>query len=187
VGYEAMMGGGTSNPPYRYDVSIGQGTGGSAFYSIAARYEIVERDCLYENKRLCWLNKLGGYDYFNFSKNSNRTSQTSRTEWTKQLDWNYTTGARSGSTLATQQQNTWTATTDWLEEWEISGIEDLISSPDVYVIEETAWVGSTAPTVTLYPVQITDTSFVRGNSLRRELFSLTINYKMAYKETVQSI
>lgn len=187
VGFNNIMAGmiPTTAPAY-YDVSIGQGTGGSAYYSIAARYQIVERDCLYENKRICWLNRLGGYDYFNFSKNSNRTSQTSRTEWAKQLDWNYATGARSGSTLSTTVQNTWTATTDWLEEWEIAGIEELISSPDVYEVVETVNLAGTTDTV-LYPIVITDTSFVRGNSLRRDLFSLTINYKMANKERVQNI
>lgn len=157
--------------------------------SIAAKYEIVERDCIYENVRLCWLNKLGGYDYFNFSKETTKTITTDKKEWTKQLDYNYnfTTGPRQQNVYAMDSQETYSATSDWLTDTEYQMLEDLFTSPDVFVLEETPWIGGTAATIKKLPVIITDSSFKQKTQRREQVFNVTINYKLSHKQNIQSI
>jgi len=156
--------------------------------SAEARYEIAERDCKYENYRLCWLNKMGGYDYFNFSKEHDRTVAIDRKEWQQQLDWNYTwqSGARQTSTFNVNASEDYSINTDWLSENELRMLQDLITSPDVYLLEETPWSGSTAAVINKIPIVITDTTF-KEKTLRREMvFSLTVKYKLSHKLSIQT-
>lgn len=156
--------------------------------SAEAKYEIVERDCNYDNVRICWLNKMGGYDYFNFSKEKSKTINVARKEWEKQLDWNYnyTTGARQTNVYNTDASETFTANTDWLSDTEWYMLQDLFTSPDVYVLDETPWSGSTAAVVRKIPIIITDSSFKEKTQKREQVFNLTINYKPSYKLNIQT-
>jgi len=174
-----------------YDVSYGNPTYAANFWSIAARYKVVQRDCLYTNVRFCWLNKLGGYDYFNFSKENNKTTQIVRTEFQKQLAWNYSIGDRSQTVLSTDVTETYTANTDWVTDYEYKFLEGLINSADVFVIEETPWIhvgGSyVPPTLKKIPVIITDTSFQSKSYLRDKLFNMVIKYKKSHKPNIQNM
>jgi hypothetical protein len=152
-----------------YTVSLGQGNAGpSNQHGIYAKYEIVDRKCQEFNTRLCWLNKRGGYDYFNFEALGERNVDIERREWTKQQPWNTTISDRSHSVFSTSAQETYTAVSDYLNDIEYNFLEDLIYSEDVYVIQEDG---------TKIPIVVTDTRFQTMN-LRRDIMKImTIAYK----------
>jgi hypothetical protein len=171
-----------------YTVAMENTTDSQWWPSAEARYEIVERDCTYDNVRICWLNKMGGYDYFNFSKERSKTINVARKEWEKQLDWNYnyTTGARQANVYNTDASEVFTANTDWLNDVEYFMLQDLFTSPDVFVLEETPWSGTTPATVKKIPIIITDSSFKEKTQRREQVFNLTISYKPSYKLNIQT-
>lgn len=151
-----------------YTIQLGYGNAGpSNYHGIAAKYEIVDRDCYIENTRICWLNRLGGYDYFNFAKKTTRTVNINRKEWTKNLPYNATISDRSKSVLSTTASETFEATTDNLTYEEYLFLEELITSPDAYVVKEDG---------TLLPIVITSDNYVTPDPLS-EPGQLTLEYK----------
>jgi hypothetical protein len=106
--------------------------------SNAYLYELDSCDTNYTPYELHWLNRWGGFNSFVFDGKSNQTTQINKT-FAK-----YSPDRVSGSTLVykTSAQRTRafnTATSEsynlnsrLLEDFEVSGLEDLISSPEVY-------------------------------------------------------
>lgn len=164
------VGGTPSFPTAKYyTVQLGRGNAGPTNqHGIAAKYQIVDRQCNDFNVRLCWLNSKGGYDYFNFEQLGERKVNVSRTEWTKQQPWNATISDRSHSVFNTSAQETYTAVTDYLNDYEYNFLEDLIYSDDVYIVKEDG---------TLIPIVVTDTEFSEMNIYRDSMKIMTINYK----------
>lgn len=158
--------------------------------SIAAAYEIVDRDCAFpeDNVRLVWLNRLGGYDYFNFSKGLTETTNVQRKEWTRQLQWNYSMidGARQATTYSIDAQETYTVSTDWIDLNTQEMLKEIIGSQDVYWIIETPWSGSTPATIRKIPIIITDTSY-KSKTARDMIFNMTISFKLSHKQNIQSL
>jgi hypothetical protein len=163
----------------------------NTFYpSISAAYEIVDRDCAFpeDNVRLVWLNRLGGYDYWNFSKGLSETVNYQKNEWVKQLPWNYSMidGARQATTYSIDAQETYTVSTDWIDLNTQEMVKEIVGSPDVYWLIETPWSGSTPATVRKVPIIITDTSY-KSKTARDMIFNMTINFKLSHKQNIQSL
>jgi hypothetical protein len=172
-----------------YTVGITRSSGSPADHiSGEARYEIAERDCRFENYRLCWLNKMGGYDYFNFSKEHENSMDVQRKEWNQQLAWNYTwqSGARETSIYNVDASETVTINTDWLTDVEYAMLQDLFTSPDVYLLEETPWIGSTPAVINKQPIVIVDTAFRQKTQRREMVFNLTVKFKYSHKLSIQT-
>ncbi len=184
-GYSSTIGGTPIEDIRYYDVSVGSGLSG---WSIKARYEIVPQDCVYENVRICWLNRLGGYEYFNFSKEHTKSTNIVRKEFTKQLAHDYTKGDRQQTILSVDVNETYTANTDWLFDWEYNYLEELLTSPDVYILTETLYIASsphTPGTVQKRPIIITDTAWKSKTQLKDRVYNLTIQYKYSHKPNIQ--
>jgi hypothetical protein len=106
--------------------------------SNAYLYELDDCETNYTPYELHWLNRWGGFDSFVFDCKSNQTTEVNKT-FAK-----YSPDRVSGSTLVytTQAQRTRafnTATSEsyslnsrLLQDFEVSGLEDLVTSPEVY-------------------------------------------------------
>ena len=114
--------------------------------SNAYLYELDECDTNYTHYELHWLNRWGGFDSFVFDGKSNQNTQVQKT-FAK-----YSPDRVSGSTLVykTSAQRTRafnTATSEsyslnsrLLQDFEVSGLEDLVTSPEVYWNSEAGFV-----------------------------------------------
>jgi hypothetical protein len=148
---------------------------GSTPYTVNAiyKYQIVNNCSRYPNVRIQFMNRVGGYDYWNFNYDSKWTIEVkNRTLFTKQLDYNYQIGDRGRTILNTDANIMYTANTDWINEYDYNYLQELITSNDVFVIDE----------INGYklPINIEDTSYVQKTVLRDKLFNLTITYRNAY-------
>jgi hypothetical protein len=135
-------------------------------------YSVVNNCSRYPNVRIMFQNRVGGYDYWNFNYDSKWTININRTLYTKQLDYNYKIGDRGRTILNIDANEMYSASTDWISEGDYYYLQELITSSDVFVIDE----------VNNYklPINIEDTSYVQKTALRDRLFNLTINYKYSY-------
>lgn len=140
-------------------------------------FEIVANCLPYENFRIVFLNRVGGYEYFDFKMNSKKTTQIERTEYGKILDYNYSMGDRGRDILAAKATENFEISTDWVSQLEIEWLEQLVTSPDVYVIRNNE----------LHPIIVTDTTYETKNVFRDQIFNLTLNFKYAYNINLQNL
>jgi hypothetical protein len=141
-------------------------------YILSKTYSIVNNCSVFNNIRIQFLTRDGGYDYWNFNYDSKYTLSINRTEYDRSLKWNYNMGDRGRSIMNVQGVELWTANTDWISESDYHYLQELITSQDVYIIDEL--------TNLKYPINIEDTKYDLKTKLREKLFILTITYKYAY-------
>jgi hypothetical protein len=162
------------NNVYRYDLSIWRTSQFSEYI-----YREIDRSCsLYEDVRVVFLNRMGGYDYWTFDKDNKKTVNINRTEYKKVLRPVYSFSERGQTTLSQDVQHTFSLNSNWISESDYAYLEELISSPNVYIVRY--FDGA------LIPINITDTSYSVKTQLRDKLFNLTINYKLSYGINIQN-
>ena len=99
----------------------------------------VDRTCnRYKRFRLWWLNKLGGFDSFTFTLNHKRSVNINRSTMSRPLPSSYTVGDRGDSVVTLNASETYTITSGYMSEEESLWIEDLWTSPEVYMLATTA-------------------------------------------------
>ena len=110
--------------------------------------DIVE-DCyssLYPRARVCWLNSLGGRDYWNFTMKAEETvNTTGQTFYQTEVDWSATTpvvlsndttqnwlkgGIRSYNKAVKRK---WTITSDFLTQDQVEFLKGIVMSPQTWV------------------------------------------------------
>jgi hypothetical protein len=149
---------------------------GSDFYLV--RRHIKSNSSVYPNVRLMFLNRLGGWDYYNFDYDSKYSTTINRTSYQKTLDWNYNIGDRGSSVLAIQANTQVIANTDWITEYDYNYLQELFTSPNVFVIDEV--------TLVKIPIVIVDTTWTQETLLRDKIFNCSITYQYAYDINLQS-
>lgn len=146
----------------------------------------INCECTWETPyRLCFLNSVGGYDFFNFNWNSKKTSSYEKSYF-KRKAWNWdgtavsygshNRGKVQYSTIGTDRLQ---LTSGWITEEESTWLEELISSPDVYIIDNTTGV--------LTAVTVTDTQYDYKTLEYDQLFNLTVNLEFAHNRYRQSL
>lgn len=148
-------------------------------------YKIDTQCSIYDKMRLCFLNRLGGWDYFNFTLDSKKSVSITRTEYNKILDWNYSVGDRGKTILAQKAEEKWTITSNWITEKDSIWLEELLTSPEVYILGNDDPLGGAANGYKL-PIIITDNSYEVKTALRNQVFNLIVNYKYAYDINLQN-
>lgn len=118
-----------------YFVTI-KSTGGSSLSEIR-KYKIDKTCTNYTKQRLVFLNRAGGWDYFNFTLDSKKSVTISRTEYEKILDWNYNIGDRGKSILAQKAESKMTLNSNWITENDSIWLEELLTSPEVFLMPTT--------------------------------------------------
>lgn len=154
---------------------------------------IVDNCSPYELVRLAWLNKYGGYDFFNFNMMSKMSSSINRTEYKKTLPYDYNVsnylGNRQNVYLNTVSQENYTINTDWVSESEYSLLQELVESPEVYIVNGLTYSGAgniflvsvqPLPNPQITPIMITNTTYDRKKTINDYMFNMTITYKKAY-------
>lgn len=131
----------------------------------------------FPNVRVAYMNRLGSYEYINFNYDSKKTANISRTEYKQVLPWNYTIGMRGSTVLSQKVEESFTLNTNWMSEYDYTYFSDILTSPDVYIIDDNGYK---------YPILITDSSYDYKTHLREKLFNLSISVKNAYQVNLQN-
>lgn len=157
-----------------YKISIYLGTGGaSQLISDIFNYQIIP-DCRpYDVIRLGFLNKLGGFDYWNFNLVSRYTSNIDRTQINRAFLKNDSKILKRGrDVIYSKAVENWTINSDFLSDDQALFIRELVESSDVYMFSQDNQMAM--------PVVITDSNWQFKSGLLDGYVQYTINFVKAY-------
>jgi len=148
----------------------------------------------YESIRLCWLNQWGVWDYYTFIQKSVRSISTKGSTY-EQLagSWNeavyrvdsYKGGKKAFRVNATEKI---TMNSDFVSESENDMFEELINSPEVYILEGYQTDGSfSALNQYVKPVRLTTSSFTRKTVANDKLIQYTFEVEKSKTLRTQSV
>ena len=148
----------------------------------------------YEPIRLCWLNQWGCWDYYTFTKKSTKTFTTQGTTY-DQLGgtWNeshYRIDSFKGGkkTFRVNTTEKIQINTDFLIEEENVMFEELINSPEVYILKEyEADASNSALNQYVTPTRIITTTQTRKTVANDKLIQYTFEIEKSKKLRTQSI
>lgn len=145
------------------------------------QYTINSPCSKYTSYRLHFLNKLGGYDSFTFFKQNTFTSDIKRDNFKANLgaygatSYTYTAQQRAITQFNTKIKDTISVNSDWVSEAQMLWLEELLTSPDVYVEKNGG----------LVPINLTDSSHERKLQVNKHLFNLKISFQYSYERQRQ--
>ena len=114
--------------------------------SNAYLYELDDCDTNYTPFELHWLNRWGGFDSFVFDGKSNQTTEINKTfakyspDRVSGTSLNYSTSAQRMRAFNTSTSESYSLNSRLLQDFESVGLEDLVSSPEVYWRSEAGFV-----------------------------------------------
>jgi hypothetical protein len=148
----------------------------------------------YESIRLTWLNQWGCWDYYTFNKKSTRSISTSGSTYTQMRGtWNYGTyqlhGYKGGKkAFRVNAVEKIKMNTDFVSEAEGPWFEELINSPEVYILN--GFQDDFAePLLNTYvtPVRLTTSSYTKKTVANDKLMQYTFEVEKAKTLRTQSI
>ena len=150
----------------------------------------------YEAVRLTWLNQWGTWDYYTFTMKSTRTISTKRIPYTQQGGtWNESTfkikgwkGGKKNFRVNTTEKIK--LNTDFVTEDEGVWFEELINSPEVYIVNEYVFERSPYDTITnkyIEPVTLTTSSYVKKTIANDKLMQYTFEIEKSKMQRTQAI
>jgi len=141
-------------------------------------YNIVDADCKYPTYRLHYMNALGAFDSVNFTKISRKSVDIKKEKFksipnglTSATAYGYSKSALIDRTFYTELGDSVKISTDWLSDATFAQLEELVTSPRIYVHDATH--GEVA-------VTIASSSFDIKTSLNDKLIRLELNINYGY-------
>lgn len=121
---------------YEINISLGDSGGPIQLISKTYSYSIISNCRPYDVIRLAFLNKLGGFDYWNFNLVSKYTSNISRTQIMRYFNKNISTFLKRGrDVIYSKAVENWTINSDFLTDDQAIFIRELVESSDIYIID----------------------------------------------------
>lgn len=168
-----------------YDVSFTETPAINGRITEVKTYSIIPDSCReFEVVRLTFLNKLGGYDYWNFTLVSKYKSNIERTTIREKMDYDYQMGDRGEKITGDSIEEEWEINTDWLTDDEAIFMRELVESPDVYlVMQDGKDLSGTLNRSGNYviPIIITSNSYDYKSTLNDTQIQYTIKFVKSYK------
>lgn len=124
-----------SSSVYYYTVKLLDSLGFSL--SELKTFYINTRCTKFKEYRLWWLNRLGGYDSYTFNLFASRKIDSTQNTYTKILGPDYSEGDRGEVTINIDALESYTFNIDRLRKDEASWLEELYTSPEIYVVDST--------------------------------------------------
>jgi len=129
----------------KYTVKFADTSGGTGSYdSSTYTYNIVDADCNYQTYRLHFLNELGAFESYNFTKLSRKSNEINRSEYkgisgalTSASAFGYSKSDRLRKTSFTSTSEMIKLKSDWLSDAESLWLQQLITSPEIYIDDAT--------------------------------------------------
>lgn len=141
-------------------------------------FTVVDKCSKYENIKLFFLDRLGSYIPLNFDRVSKDNVTNERSNYKQNYGnydsvanaWGYTTHARGTTTYDIVTTESITCTSDWLDDEQVELMHILLTSPDVYYIDEAGVYRA---------VTITTNSFEKKKRVSEKLLNYTITFEYA--------
>lgn len=165
-----------------YTVAIAQFNGGTT--GSVKTFVISDACTKYSTYRLHFLNKWGGFDSFTFIKLSRKTSSLRRETYKRNIGnltpvtgaYSYNKYDRQDLVYDTSIKDVVSVFSDWLSEGESTWLDELISSPVVYLDDATHG---------LVAVNITNSSYEERKAVNDKIFNLQITFEYTYNRKRQ--
>ena len=148
-------------------------------------FDIIDNDCKgYETIRLAWLNRLGAWDYYCFTKKSTKNVKVRKKLHRKTIgNWadnpatgyTYSQYERGNGVVAVSALEQFEANTDFISEQEAIYLESLFTSPNVYMIDADD----------VMPVIVNDTGYTKQSLANDQLMQYSISIEKAHKLVIQ--
>jgi len=147
----------------------------------AQRYNILEEPCNdYPHIQFAWLNSLGFRDQFTFTKRNEKVINTKSNEFLKEsADYNSSSysvdlQSRGYTTYSQTITETWTATTDYINDQQAELLESMFKSAQINARFSTGayanqWV----------PVKIARSKYTQKTNRKDRLFQYTVTFTIA--------
>jgi len=135
----------------------------------------------YDPVDIVWLNRIGGFDTFRFYGSKEETIKINRTTYKRaygtwgEASYTYGTYERGTTNIKTDITQEGEIMSDFLEIDTVNWLEELLTSPQVFIIESSDKVR---------PINITDSNFkrqLRGNTKLRQ-----VSFKYQYSELIRT-
>lgn len=160
---------------YQLADPIGDPTGYSAISE--TRTFLIDQECTkYEPIRFQFLNALGQFDFFTATLLSRENININRTTYQKSLPYNYEVGDRGKTVLSLEGQQTYTVTSNWVDEDTCTWLMELFLSQEVYVLNDDG---------SLTPIIIDNTSVENKKRVNDGLLNYTFNFSKAITKNTQ--
>ena len=148
----------------------------------------------FEPIRLCWLNQWGAWDYYTFTMKSSKMISTKGSTY-QQLEgsWNdsayridsFRGGKKAFRVNATEKI---TMNTDFVNESETAWFEELINSPEVYILEDFQDdTVTSALNKYVTPVRLTTSSYTRKTIANDKIMQYTFEVEKSKTLRTQSV
>ena len=141
-------------------------------------YNIQDADCKYTNYRLHFLNELGGFDAFNFTKLSRTETDINRMQYkapigalTSSSTFGYSKMDRGDRQYFISTKETIKIKSDWLTDLEYTMLKELVESPEIYLDD---------PVHGLVSVTCSASRFDSKTVLTDKLFNLELDVKYSF-------
>ncbi len=162
------------NTDISYDITLIDAS--MSFTSESILY-IIDKSCnKYNTVRLQFLNRLGGWDYFNFNLLSRKTVNITRNTYKKVLPYNYSIGNRQTTIIDMDGTFNYELNSDWIGDATSTWLEELITSNEIYMIDSNG---------NARPVQMVEGSQEIKKQINDKLFNYTYNFTSSYEINTQ--
>lgn len=158
--------------------TVGFQNASSGVIAASVTYNIQDADCKYTNYRLHFLNELGGFDAFNFTKLSRIETDINKMQYkapigalTSASAFGYAKKDRGDRQYFISSKDTIKVKSDWLTDLEYTMLKELVESPEIYHDD---------PVHGLVSVTCTATKFDSKTILNDKLFNLEIEVKYSF-------
>lgn len=147
---------------------------------LASRTFSLDTECSqYPTVRLHWMNKLGGFDSFNFNKNTINAMEIERKQFKAPLPIGYSKQDRLKTNYNTTINDKISINSDWITEAESELLEELATSPVIYLERSVS---------SFVAVNITNTSYeIKTFLTDRKMFNVTFDIEYTYSRYRQSL
>ncbi len=133
----------------------------------------------YETVRLHWLNKLGGFEAYNFNKSSKKSENINRKQFKSPLQIGYSTSERLKTNYNTTIGDSIQVNSDWISDELAEYFEQLMTSPVIY-LERSA--------TDLIAVNITNTNYQTKKFMdNRQMFNISFDIEYTYNRYRQTL
>jgi hypothetical protein len=155
---------------------------------------ICENSFGYKGIRLAWLNKFGAWDYYTFNQKSVRSINTKKKQYTQNYgSWNKSAysphGYKGGlKNFRVNAKESLKLNTDYLNDLESVWMEELINSPEVYIINEYS-ADDTPGIINKYvePVILKTSNYIRKTKANDKLIQYTIDIERNANQRTQAV
>lgn len=174
----------------KINITLGPVSGSTTFTGSTETITVYKKECpwkKYDPVDVMFLNRYGAWDTFRFFGSKDEDIKIERGTYQRQygtwssISYSYNTNERGTSNIKTDLTLQGEVMSDFLDQDTVNWLEELLTSPEVFIIGET-FTTPNSPNLfyrKLTPISITDSNFKRQIRGNRKLRQVSFKYEYA--------